>query len=205
MQKRRLWAPILAMCFAFQASAQFNGSIEGTVSDASSASVPDAQVTLVQVATGVTQRAVTIDNGFFRITQLPPGSYRLEVSRTGFKTWVQTDLVLTGAEARTVYPVLTVGEQVSHVEVTAAANAIATDLTDVRDRSNRRRLRRCPAWVAMLTPVWRGSHLGSLGLANDSAADRRMLRIVFRTSRDTRSTRPVSGRNRTSTKSMVPA
>src|SRR5579862_571044 len=124
MQKRGLWAPLLAMCFAFHASAQFNGSIEGTVTDASSASVPNAQVVLVQVSTGVTERATTSENGFFRITQLAPGPYRLEVSRAGFKTWIQTDLVLTGAEARTVYPVLAVGEQVSRVEVMATANAI---------------------------------------------------------------------------------
>ena len=33
MQKRSLWAPLLALSFAFHASAQFNGSIEGTVTD----------------------------------------------------------------------------------------------------------------------------------------------------------------------------
>src|ERR1035438_9954485 len=99
MHRRSLWAALLAVCFAFLASAQFNGSIEGTVTDASSASVPDAQVVLVQVSTGVTQRATTSESGFFGITQLPPGPYRLEVGRSGFKTWIQTDLVLTGAEA----------------------------------------------------------------------------------------------------------
>ena len=109
MQKRSLWAPVLALCFGFHASAQFNSSIEGTVIDASQASVPDAQVILVQETTGVTQRATTSENGFFRITNLPPGPYRLEVSRGGFKTWVQAGLILTGGEARTVYPLATCG------------------------------------------------------------------------------------------------
>ena len=59
MQKRSLWAPLLALSFAFHASAQFNGSIEGTVTDASKAGVPEAQVTLVQASTQVTQRATT--------------------------------------------------------------------------------------------------------------------------------------------------
>jgi len=111
MQKRMLLTPALVLCFALNASAQFNGSIEGTITDASQAGVPDAQVVLVQESTQFTQRSTSSEGGFFRITQLPPGQYRLEVSRSGFKTWVQTNLVLAGGEARTVYPMLAVGEQ----------------------------------------------------------------------------------------------
>ncbi len=132
MQKRSLWAAVLlAMSFAFHAGAQFNGSIEGTVTDPSKAGVPEAQVILVQESTQVTQRATTSESGFFRIAQLPPGPYRLEVSRGGFKTWVQTRLILAGGEARTVYPLLAVGEQISKMEVTATANAIETAKTNV--------------------------------------------------------------------------
>src|SRR3954467_6448809 len=94
MEKRILWVPLLALCLAAPASAQFNGSIEGTVTDSSQAGVPDAQVLLVQEDTQFTQRTASSANGFFRITQLPPGKYRLEVSHNGFKTWVQTNLVL---------------------------------------------------------------------------------------------------------------
>src|SRR5258708_37119056 len=119
MTKRIRWVAVLAFCFAANANAQFNGSIEGTVTDASQAGVPDAQVVLVQEDTQFTQRTTSSVNGFFRITQLPPGKYRLEVARNGFKTWVQTNLVLAGGEARAVYPMLAVGEQMSRVEVTA--------------------------------------------------------------------------------------
>jgi len=37
MAKRTSWATVLAFCFAANANAQFNGSIEGTVTDASQA------------------------------------------------------------------------------------------------------------------------------------------------------------------------
>src|SRR5215467_9685419 len=131
MAKRILWAPLLAVCLAGTANAQFNGSIEGTVTDSSQAGVPDAQVVLVQEATQFTQRTVSSENGFFRITQLPPGPYRLEVRRAGFKTWVQTNLVLAGGEARTVYPALAIGEQVARVEVTAAVGSIETSSSNV--------------------------------------------------------------------------
>lgn len=174
MQKRSLWAPVLALCFAFQASAQFNGSIQGTVTDASQAGVPDAQVTLVQESTQVTQRATTSENGFFRMAQLPPGPYRLEVSRGGFKTWVQTNLVLAGGEARTVYPLLAVGDQVSTVEVTAAANAIETAKTNVTRSIEQKTIEEVPsvgrnayASVVWLAPGVTGSgQLFGSGSAN---------------------------------------
>ena len=119
------------MLLAGAASAQFSSSVEGTVTDASQAAVPEAQVVLTNDLTQVKHQATTSDTGFFRITQLPPGTYRLEVRRDGFQTWIQTDLVLQGSQVRTVYPVLAVGEQVARVEVTATANAIETANTKV--------------------------------------------------------------------------
>jgi Carboxypeptidase regulatory-like domain len=113
------------------AFAQFNSSIEGTVADATAASVPGAQVVLINEDTQVTQRVETSASGLFRITGLPPGSYRLEISHGGFKTWVQTQLVLQGSEARTVYPVLAVGEGAARIEVTATLNAIETNASKV--------------------------------------------------------------------------
>src|SRR5258708_18120059 len=130
MQKRSLWAPLLALSFAFHARAQFNGSIEGTVTDQSKAGVPEAQVTLIQESTQVTQRATTSESGFFRIAQLPPGRYRLEVSRGGFKTWIQTDLILARGEARHVYSVLAGGEQGARGGVTGSPHAPDTAQTN---------------------------------------------------------------------------
>jgi hypothetical protein len=124
-------AMIMSATCATIAFAQFNSSIEGTVTDESHAGVPDAAVIVVDQETQVTQRTTTSESGFFRVAALPPGSYRVEVSRNGFKTWAQTDLVLRGSEARTVYPVLTVGQQAVKVEVTATANAVETSASKV--------------------------------------------------------------------------
>jgi hypothetical protein len=113
------------------AFAQFSSSIEGTVTDATQAGVPGAQVVLTNELTHVVDQATSTETGFFRITQLAPGTYRLEVRRDGFQTWVQTNLVLQGSQVLTVYPALAVGEQVAKVEVTATANAIETANTKV--------------------------------------------------------------------------
>src|SRR5216683_5086546 len=164
MQKRMLLTPALVLCFALNASAQFNGSIEGTITDASQAGVSDAQVVLVQESTQFTQRTTSSESGFFRITQLPPGEYRLEVGRSGFKTWVQTKLVLAGGEARTVYPMLAVGEQVAKVEVTAAIGAIETSSSNISRSVEEKTLSEVPmvgrnayASIAALAPGVTGS------------------------------------------------
>ena len=174
MQKRSMRILILAVCFAFVASAQFNGSIEGTVTDATQAGVPNAQVLLVQESTQVTQRAVTSDTGFFRITQLTPGPYRLEISSSGFRTWVQTSLVLSGGEARTVYPVLAIGEQAAKVEVTATVNAVETSNSNVSRSIEQKTIEEVPsvgrnayAAVSWLAPGVTGSgQLFGSGSAN---------------------------------------
>jgi len=116
---------------AHLAFGQFTSSVEGTVLDTSRAAVPGAQITLTDEKTQVVHQATSSDAGFFRIPELPPGTYLLEVRRAGFKTWLETDLVLAGSQVRTVYPVLAVGEQVASVEVTATANAIETANTKV--------------------------------------------------------------------------
>src|SRR5260370_1175446 len=128
----RILSPVLlAMFFAAPVCAQFSSSIEGTVTDQSQAGIPGSQVVLTNELTEVTFQPKPSETGFFRITKLPPGSYRLEVRGDGFKTWLQTSLVLEGSQVRTVYPVLAVGEQVSRVEVTAVVNAIDTVTTKV--------------------------------------------------------------------------
>ncbi len=108
------------------AFAQFTSSIEGTVTDASHAVVPGARVVLTNELTQASKEVISSDAGFFRISDLAPGAYRIQISRDGFKTWLQTSLVLDGSQARTVYPTLQVGQKIDQVEVTAEANAIET-------------------------------------------------------------------------------
>lgn len=128
---RGLSTLFLAVLLAVPVCAQFSSGIEGSVTDETQAGVPGAQVAVMNELTQVTFQAKTSETGFFRITQLPPGTYRVEVRGDGFKTWVQTALVVEGSQVRTVYPVLAIGEQVARVEVTAVANAIDTVTTKV--------------------------------------------------------------------------
>src|SRR5262245_25877188 len=74
------------------------GQISGTLTGSNGAAVPNAKVEVTNQKTAQA-RAVTSDNeGNFVVTQLLPGTYSLAVSVTGFKKFVQTDIILTATE-----------------------------------------------------------------------------------------------------------
>jgi hypothetical protein len=60
------------------------GTIQGTVFDPSGAVVADAQVTLSNAVTGYRQSTISANDGSFRLVNIPPNPYRLEVSAPGF-------------------------------------------------------------------------------------------------------------------------
>src|SRR5919106_183212 len=79
-----------ASAWAQLATAELNGR----VTDASGGVLPGVTVTATQMATGLVRTAVTDENGAYLISNLPPGPYRLEVALQGFRTYVQTGIVL---------------------------------------------------------------------------------------------------------------
>ncbi len=70
------------------------GALEGAVSDQTGAPVPGADVTLTSNA-GLSRLAVSADDGRYRFSLLPPGTYELKVALEGFKT-----VTLTAVEVR---------------------------------------------------------------------------------------------------------
>src|SRR4051812_11595874 len=73
---------------------QNTAQIQGSVVDASGAAVPGAEIKATQTATGVTRSATTAGDGGYVLANLPIGPYRMEVSKSGFSTFVQTGIVL---------------------------------------------------------------------------------------------------------------
>ena len=62
------------------------GEINGVVTDAQSAAVPGATVTATNTATNVPRPTVTNESGAYALAGLPPGSYTVEVTLSGFRT-----------------------------------------------------------------------------------------------------------------------
>ena len=91
---------LLVLAFANAAQAQFRSAIEGTVTDPSGGIVSDAQVTLVNVDTGVSQTAKTNSAGSYSFPSLPPGKYKIKVFAKCFTSLTQENVTLGGAETR---------------------------------------------------------------------------------------------------------
>jgi hypothetical protein len=83
--------------------------LNGRVTDSSGAVLPGVTVTATQTATGLVRTAVTDETGSYLISNLPTGPYRLEVALQGFRTYVQTGLVLQVGATPTVNAVLELG------------------------------------------------------------------------------------------------
>ncbi|HSW39928.1 MAG TPA: carboxypeptidase-like regulatory domain-containing protein, partial [Acidobacteriota bacterium] len=62
------------------------GALTGTITDPSGAVIPGAQIEAISIATGATRTAVSGNNGSYRIALLPPGSYNVRISMSGFQT-----------------------------------------------------------------------------------------------------------------------
>ncbi len=74
--------------------AQSTAQVSGTVKDQSGAVLPGVEVTATQTATGLARNVVTNETGSYILPNLPIGPYRLEAALPGFRTFVQTGIVL---------------------------------------------------------------------------------------------------------------
>lgn len=123
---------LLLLCaVAVWGQSQNLSQIQGTIQDASGAPVPDAQVTATQTDTGVARTTNSGSDGTYVLPNLPIGPYKLEVSKQGFATYVQTGIVLQVATNPTVDVSLKLGAVNEQVQVEANAALVETQATGV--------------------------------------------------------------------------
>jgi hypothetical protein len=119
---------LLAFVVAANLAAQVagRGALSGLVTDPSGAAVPAASVTLTNVATGVALKSKTAGAGLYSFISLIPGSYRLEVSHSGFENAVRNQITVAVDLAEAINVTLKVGSQNETVTVSAAQDITAT-------------------------------------------------------------------------------
>src|SRR5581483_4407935 len=89
---------------------QVTAQISGTVHDQSGAVLPGVEVTATQTETGIVRMTVTNETGSFILPNLPLGPYKVEAALTGFRTFVQTGVVLQVGSSPTINAVMEVGQ-----------------------------------------------------------------------------------------------
>ncbi|PYS36788.1 MAG: TonB-dependent receptor, partial [Acidobacteria bacterium] len=105
--------------------------ISGTVKDASGAVLPGVEITVTQTATGAKRSTVSNETGNYVLASLPLGPYMLEAALPGFKTYLQSGIVLQVDASPIINVVLQVGQVSEQVEVQANAALVETQRTAI--------------------------------------------------------------------------
>ncbi len=122
---------VLALLFGLAPSAVdaqgLTGQLSGSVTDSSGSALPGAVITVHNVGTQVSRDVTADDRGAFIVADLLAGTYDVTVSLAGFKTSVQTGVVLPANERLALRAiVLEVGQVTETISVTAEAARVQT-------------------------------------------------------------------------------
>src|SRR5437762_2219306 len=108
------------------AMAQSTASLNGTITDATGAGVPNAKVTAINQATSIASSTQSDSAGAYLFPSLPIGKYRIDVTAAGFQKAFVAGLDLPVATSVTQNIQLKVGEASATVEITADAVILDT-------------------------------------------------------------------------------
>jgi hypothetical protein len=170
--------PVVALPEAVQLSPQThaatllggNGSLNGTVSDASGAIVAGATVRLVGPDGGVVAQTTTDSNGQYSFSSQPTGNYRVQMERAGFNKLVVSNLNLSPG-ANQVSGQLQVGSSSQVVEVTASGVAMNTTSAEISSSAGK-------LTVANRAHVGVGTGSGNGMISSMGAAGRNFLALT---------------------------
>jgi hypothetical protein len=139
MIPRRILRPILGSILAFAGLAfshillgqAVNGTILGTVSDPTGATVANAEVTIVLVGQSAEHKSLTNESGNFTEPNLPSGTYSVTVVAKGFKKETRENIALQTNTTMRVDVTLVAGSTSETIEVTTAPPELQTDRADI--------------------------------------------------------------------------
>jgi hypothetical protein len=172
------FAMLLILLFALNAKAQtFRGAINGTVTDPSGASVPDAQVKATEKTTDIAHTTVTTSDGLFVFQDLAVGTYAVTVTAAGFPVLVVENISVQQGAIYTLAAKLSLSKQATTVEVSAAALSLDTTTETQTTAVSGDDLQTMPqngrdfTQLIQLTPGYGGYSAGGYGSVNGTRAN----------------------------------
>lgn len=128
---------VIGLCLPGQAQTVV-GRVSGTVQDSAGAAIPNAAITITNTATNLVRTGTADENGFYTVTNLPVGTYRIEAEQKGFKKAVIADQGITADARVTVDLTLEPGQVSETVQIVGAAgetvNTTSGEVSRVIDR-----------------------------------------------------------------------
>ena len=129
------------------------GTISGQVQDQQGAAIGKAEVTVRNTETGATRKVNADDSGAYLVQSVPPGSYEVTASISGFKTEVRTGIAVTVGSESSVNFSLQVGAVTEKVEVTAEVAQVDTSSATLGGFVSSNTIRELPLngrdWIAI--------------------------------------------------------
>jgi hypothetical protein len=129
--------------FAFSQANVNSGSITGTVTDPSGATVPNVPVSITNTATGRTINLTTSSSGGYTTGALQPGPYTIKVTAKGFQS-VSLPLTVQVGNTATGNVKLTLGQETQVVEVQAETEQVNTQQATVQGVLNSQQIENLP-------------------------------------------------------------
>src|SRR6266404_2236676 len=143
------------------------GKISGFIKDPSGATIANAKVT-VRNNTGVERQTATNDSGYYVVTNVPPGLYKMIAEAAGFQKYETTNNKLDPSADLVIDATLSVGAASQTVEVSASAVLLQTESAAVQKDVTREQIDalelngRNPIFMANLVPGTRGGNVAGL-------------------------------------------
>lgn len=114
-----------------------NATLSGVVVDSAGKVIPDAMIEILNEATNMHYAGQTNGTGIYTVSILPPGQYRVQVSKDGFKTIIKPGIILNVQSALALNFTLPIGATSETVTVdsgTSSLNTTDASVTTVIDR-----------------------------------------------------------------------
>src|SRR5467141_2871735 len=121
-----------------------NASLTGRITDSSKGVVPNALVVAINTGTRIHYETVTNATGSYYVTDLPPGTYRIEVEKVGFKAVIKSDLVLHVQDALEINFEMVLGSASESVTVRGGVPPLDTESSTIGTVVEQRKVNELP-------------------------------------------------------------
>jgi hypothetical protein len=138
---------VVVLLSAVMAHSQYRASIQGVVTDAQGAVVPDATVTLKSQETNRQSQTTTTATGVYNFIELAPSRYTLTVEKSGFKKYVATDVQIIAEQSNAFNVQLNVGGTGETVNVNGdAVPAVDTETATISGTISAQQIQTMPSF-----------------------------------------------------------
>jgi hypothetical protein len=135
---------MVLLTLGVMAGQTFTGGVSGLVKDQSGAGVAQASLVLVNLDTGERRTAESGETGNYSFTAVPPGRYRLEVERSGFKKTSEEPIEVRVQQFVSVDPTMVVGQVTESIVVEARVALIDPNTSSLSQVVENRQITELP-------------------------------------------------------------